>query len=80
MSEYNKFLKHFNKAQPENADSSLSEREDIIPMRNPAGSVPAEEAAAEEEAAVEEAVEEAPQEEATEETAEEVVEEENKDE
>ena len=48
MSEYNKFLKHFNKAQPENEDSSLSEREDIIPVRNPAGSVPAEEAAAEE--------------------------------
>lgn len=34
MSEYNKFLKHFNKSQSGNEDASLSEREDIIPVRN----------------------------------------------
>ena len=33
MSEYNKFLKMFNK-QSENEDASLSEREDIIPVRS----------------------------------------------
>ncbi len=44
MSEYNKFLKHFNKQNIEEADPSLSEREDIIPVRN-APAVPAEEAA-----------------------------------
>ncbi len=36
MSEYNKFLKHFNKSQAADEDASLSEREDIIPVRNPA--------------------------------------------
>ena len=35
MSEYNKFLKQFNKPGAE-ADESLSEREDIIPVRGAA--------------------------------------------
>ncbi len=36
MSEYNKFLKHFNKQNIEETDASLSEREDIIPVRGAA--------------------------------------------
>lgn len=39
MSEYNKFLKHFNKQNIEESDPSLSEREDIIPVH---GAAPAE--------------------------------------
>ncbi len=39
MSEYNKFLKHFNKLQSGNEDASLSEREDIIPVRSSADAV-----------------------------------------
>lgn len=60
MSEYNKFLKMFNKAHSENEDASLSEREDIIPVRNapstdiPAEAVPAEEKPAEKAEATEE--------------------------
>ena len=43
MSEYNKFLKMFNKVQSENEDASLSEREDIIPVRNAPVEAPVEE-------------------------------------
>ena len=39
MSEYNKFLKHFNNQNTDETDPSLSEREDIIPVH---GAVPAE--------------------------------------
>ncbi len=47
MSEYNKFLKMFNK-QSENEDASLSEREDIIPVRSaPAEALSAEKPAEE---------------------------------
>lgn len=54
MSEYNKFLKMFNKAHSENEDASLSEREDIIPVR----SIPAEESVDETPAEKAEAIEE----------------------
>ena len=54
MSEYNKFLKMFNKAHSENEDASLSEREDIIPVR----SIPAEESVEETPAEKAEAIEE----------------------
>ena len=58
MSEYNKFLKMFNKAHSENEDASLSEREDIIPVRNAAPEAQQEEKTAEEKPAETESPEE----------------------
>ncbi len=54
MSEYNKFLKMFNKAHSENEDASLSEREDIIPVRNAPAEAPVEEKPAKETEIIEE--------------------------
>ncbi len=42
MSEYNKFLNLFNKSQSGNEDASLSEREDVIPVRNAPVNAPGE--------------------------------------
>ena len=60
MSEYNKFLKMFNKAHSDNEDASLSEREDIIPVRNAAPEAQQEEKTAEEKPAEADSPEENP--------------------
>lgn len=54
MSEYNKFLKHFNKTHSPDGEDALSEREDIIPIKTATASLPETEKTEEAEALYEE--------------------------